>query len=580
MRRSNAATVLAALWSADRRRTLAFLACIVLGAILPVTMMLTTGAIVHSLSTGSTEAGLWAVGGFVAAALANAAVKYGGTAAEARLSAGYIEHAEDTLSRAVLGPATIGHLEDPVVAGRIGAAAEAARENIYYWSLPALRRVLTLYLSGIGSGVVLFAFSWWAPLVLFAAYGVLIWLYSRWEHADTAGVVEATVQQRRRAEYYRELLADPAAAKEVRIFALAPWLDKRFGETWLRAMSAVWRTRRVAGRPVSLGVLTLIATHVLVLAVLAHRAVDGTVSVGALTVFVQAIVGMDALARASYDGRGVARAAAELRNLQHLRAELASSDPTPEAQTDGPAEVRLDNVRFRYPGGDHDVLGGISLSIPRGQSIGIVGANGAGKSTVVKLLAGLYRPDPGAVLIDGNPADPGAGRVSAIFQSFARYELSLRDNVTLGRPDVTESTVDRALSQAGAADLGVSLDTTLAAAYPGGQDLSGGQWQRVALARALAAVDRGAGLLILDEPTASLDIRAEVELFDRFLEVTRGVTTVLVSHRLSSVRHADRIVVVDAGRIVEDGTHHELIRSGGRYAALFSLQASRFQTHA
>ncbi len=580
MRRSNAATVLAALWSADRRRTLTFLACIVLGALLPVAMMLATGAIVHSLSTGSTGSGLWAVAGFVAAAVANAAAKYGGSAAEARLSGLYIEYAEDTLSRAVLAPQTIGHLENPEIVGRIGAAAEAARENIYYWSLPALRRVLTLYLSGITSGLLLFGFTWWAAPMLFAAYGVLIWLYSRWDHADIAGVVEATVHRRRRAEYYRELLAEPAAAKEVRIFALAPWLDARFGETWLRAMWTVWRTRRAAGRPVSLGVLALIAAHVLVLAVLAHRAVLGTVSAAALTVFVQAIVGMDALARASYDGRGVARAAAELRNLHDLRRELANSEPTTSAVAIGPAEVRLDNVRFRYPGADHYVLDGLSLSIPCGQSIGIVGANGAGKSTMVKLLAGLYRPDAGAVLVDGRAADPSAGRVSAIFQSFARYELPLRENITLCRPDVDESIVDHALSLAGAADLGVSLDTTLASAYPGGRDLSGGQWQRVALARALAAVDQGAGLLILDEPTASLDIRAEVELFDRFLEVTRGVTTVLVSHRLSSVRHADRIVVLDAGRIVEDGTHEELIRSGGQYATLFSLQASRFQTHA
>jgi ATP-binding cassette subfamily B protein len=581
MRRGSVATVLGALWSADRRRTTWFVACIVAGAVLPALMMVATGGIVHSLAIGSTRGGLWAVAGFAAAALCAAGVSYVRAVAEAGLSEQYLEYVESALSTALLAPPTIDHLEDPQVAGQIAAAAEASRENIYYWSLRSLGQVLMLYLSGIASGLLLFGFTWWAPLILFAAYAFLIWLYARWDSADTAAVVAATTHQRRNAEYYRELLAEPAAAKEVRIFGLAPWLDGRFGQLWTDAMSAVWRNRRRAGAPVSWGVIALIAANSIVLGLLAQRAVSGAVSVAAVTVFVQAVAGMDSLARASYDGRGVARAAAGLRNLRDLRREIGDGPAEENESTagSGPAEVRIKDLRFHYPGRSEPVLDGLTLVIPAGQSIAIVGLNGAGKSTLIKLLAGLYRPTSGSVLVDGSPPTQGIGRVAAIFQSFAHYDLSLQDNVSLARPDVGEQAVRRALARAGAGALDLSLDTPLSAAYPGGTDLSGGQWQRVALARALAAVERGAGLLILDEPTASLDVRAEVELFDRFLEMTQGLTTVLVSHRLSSVRHADRIVVLDQGRVTEDGTHAQLIAADGLYARLFTLQASRFETH-
>jgi ATP-binding cassette subfamily B protein len=193
----------------------------------------------------------------------------------------------------------------------------------------------------------------------------------------------------------------------------------------------------------------------------------------------------------------------------------------------------------------------------------------------------------GSVLVDRG--DPGADdglrrRVAVIFQEFVKYHLSLRDNVALALLDAPDGRhVDGVAARALHDAVGDpvlrrvgSWDRVLSAEYDGGTDLSGGQWQRVALARALAAVDAGAGVLVLDEPTAALDVRAEAELFDNFLAVTRGMTTILVSHRLSSVRHADRIVVLDDGRIVEDGTHEELVAHGGRYARMFALQAERF----
>ena len=207
-----------------------------------------------------------------------------------------------------------------------------------------------------------------------------------------------------------------------------------------------------------------------------------------------------------------------------------------------------------------------------------MGQNGAGKTTLAKLLCRLYDPDEGAIEVDGIDLrdldlESWRSRITAVFQDFVRFELPLRDNVApAGAPD---EAILAALAEAGASDL-ADLDTILAKGYAGGTDLSGGQWQRVALARALCAVEEGAGLVLLDEPTAQLDVRGEAEIFDRILAATRDCTTILVSHRFSTVRHADRICVLEHGRVIELGTHDELMAAEGRYRTMFDLQAQRF----
>jgi ABC-type multidrug transport system fused ATPase/permease subunit len=240
-------------------------------------------------------------------------------------------------------------------------------------------------------------------------------------------------------------------------------------------------------------------------------------------------------------------------------------------------DIRFRDVTFAYPGGA-PILDHFDLTITAGTSLAIVGQNGAGKTTLAKLLCRLYDPQSGAIEIDGvdlRDFDLASWRqrLTAVFQDFIRFELPLRDNVAPG--GAPDPVITSALEAAGASTL-AALDTVVARGYDGGIDLSGGQWQRVALARALAAVSLGATLVLLDEPTAQLDVRGEAEIFDRVLAAARHRTTILISHRFSTVRHADRICVLEHGRVVELGTHDELMALGGRYRTMFDLQAQRF----
>jgi ATP-binding cassette subfamily B protein len=324
----------------------------------------------------------------------------------------------------------------------------------------------------------------------------------------------------------------------------------------------------------------------------ARAAARGEMSLGELAYVLQGVMLIGALGTyiegADHETEHGLRSFTGLERLER-RVAVEESDVSGTADAAGVprSQIRFDDVTFGYGDGSRPVLRGLDLTIEAGQSLAIVGLNGAGKTTLVKLLARLYEPQAGRITVDGHdlrefPIRAWRRRVAAIFQDFVHYDLPVRENVGFGAVELLhdDARIRSALERAGALDLvdelPQGLDTTLSREYADGAELSGGQWQRIAIARALMAVEGGANVLVLDEPTANLDVRAEAAFFDRFLELTKGLTTVLISHRFSTVRRAERIVVLEGGRVVEDGTHAQLVAANGRYAELFHLQAARF----
>ena len=488
----------------------------------------------------------------------------------------------DRLTEACVRPPGMGHLEDPKLTSDLTVARDfdlGMTGPPLAISMDFIANGIVEMIGGFASAAILARYAWWAPILLAGGWMATHWLLREsgvWHDRNTEEVRAA----QRDADYAYRLAVDPPASKELRLFGLAGWTIERFIARRTRLHELQYAATRLRERPVIWSLLIVVATNVVVFWMLANAAAAGRITLGEAVVYVQSAVGVSMIAFGGFswalDG-SAAPVAAVLRLEAAMRpaGELRSGDRRADAM---PArEIRLRDVTFAYPGGA-PVLQGFELTIPAGSSLAIVGQNGAGKTTLAKLLCRLYDPQSGAIEVDGvdlREFDLASwrSRVAAVFQDFVRLELPLRDNVApAGAPD---DEVRGALESAGAANL-AGLDTVLARGYTGGTDLSGGQWQRIALARALAAVKLGAGVVLLDEPTAQLDVRGEAEIFDRLLAATRHCTTILISHRFSTVRHADRICVLEHGRVIELGTHDELMALGGRYRTMFDLQAQRF----
>jgi ATP-binding cassette, subfamily B, bacterial len=484
---------------------------------------------------------------------------------------------------------------EQVEAPEVAAAATQATQirSATFGTDDAVRALANLgagRLQGLLAAVVLGFFRWWAPLILLVTF--LPWdAYFRAEHRKVArSWVEQTPHQAR-AVYFRDLATSAAAGKELRLFGLAGFVLDRFRQHFLAGMAPLWRERRTDIRRFLPQVLVVIVGYVVVSGDLGWTFATGREGVGTLSLFLLAAGQIWRLVPSFNDLSRLAIGAAPILSVRRAAAvapPARSGSPASVGQPRGArpvSEIRFEDVSFSYPCGA-PVLHGLDLTIPIGQSLAVVGENGAGKTTLIKLLCGLYQPTAGRIMVDGIDLAGQDGmawrrHLAAVFQDFVQYPLTLRENVSFGAGgDLSEPSVHAALRDSGAADLPArwpsGLDTVLGREHSGGAELSGGQWQKVAVARALAGVHGGASVLILDEPTANLDVRAEAALFDRMLELTAGLTTILVSHRFGNVRRAGRIVVLESGRITEDGSHEELIAAGGRYAEMFGLQAARF----
>lgn len=493
------------------------------------------------------------------------------------------------LVRAVNAPSGIGHLEDPEVLDRLArAGGELSSDR------PADAPMTTLSmvgdrLSGLLACLVIGTFHWWLAAVL-----IVVWLGVRRPLRQL--VLSRVLMFRRststlRRSWYLFALAGKAPhAKEVRTFGLADWLIDGYRGAYAEAMAEPWAQQRALTRRALLLCLPVLGAYVLVAGSLGWAAYHGTADLRTLAVMLPmlpATISVGSISLNDYKIEGMLSALPDLDSLtDELREQtrLTGTDAKPPS-----GAIRFERVSFRYPEGDHDVLDDLDLELAEGHSLALVGVNGAGKTTLVSLLARMRDPTGGRITVGGVPltdlpADVWQRRVAVVYQDYTRLPLTARENITMNLtadPD-DPAAIAEAVRRSGSTEvidgLPNGLDTVLSPQYSGGQDLSGGQWQRLALARALYAVEQGATVLVLDEPTAQLDVRAEAAFYDRFLKITAGVTGIVISHRFSTVRRADRIAVLDGGRITELGTHDELLATGGTYATMFNQQAARFRT--
>jgi ATP-binding cassette subfamily B protein len=437
------------------------------------------------------------------------------------------------------------------------------------WAVPRL----------VSWAVVLLVFDW--KLLLLALVpmipGLWGWFFSGTIYWD---IYREQTRERRLATWYADLLTDRTAAREIRLFGLAETFIKRWDELY-------WTTRReIRGRALRIALkqrgLSFLSMGTLMFGFAWYvGASDREIGAGTAVVIVASFMWLfSGLMGLGQPIQALGQASGLATDLRGFLALPEEADDRHGTLTGSPTagEIRLERVTFTYPGAARPVIDDVSLTIRPGETIALVGENGAGKTTLVKLMLGLYAPDHGRVLLDGvdiATLDPGQlrQRLSGVFQDFVRYPLSAEENVTLGAiADLGR--VHKALELAGIHETISRLpdgpDTVLSPDL-GGVDLSGGQWQRVAIARAGL---RDASVLCLDEPTSALDPLAEVAIYRRFAELSRGRTTLLVSHRLGMARLADRIVVLEHGRVIEQGTHDSLVtKRGAEYGRMWSAQA-------
>ena len=476
--------------------------------------------------------------------------------------------------------------EDPVFYDRLERARVQATDRLAM--IQQMGRLIQQSVTALAFSALLI---WYSPLLLFLLVAGVIPAFLGESHFAFLTYAKNFGQtpMRRQMDYLRQVGGSKEAAKELKLFNLSRYLTDRFtglSQTIYEQNVALNRRRLFWGGLLAiLGQLGYYSAYVLSI----YRTIEGRYTVGDLTVITTAIMqAMANIQQAFSTASGVADQALFLTDL------LAFFEMKPHVQSKvnglpAPRPIRrgfeFRNVSFLYPGTERRVLSNFNVTLSPGERVALIGENGQGKTTIVKLITRLYDPSEGEILLDGvdlreYDLESLHAEIGVIFQDFMRYEMTARENIAVGRIEMDhaqeelEYAAEKSLADGVIAKLPRRYDQMLGRRFETGVDLSGGEWQKLALARAYL---RDAQLLILDEPTASLDARSELEVFERFAELTSDKMALLISHRFSTVRMADRIVVLEAGRLVEEGNHAQLMALGGRYAAMFEMQAASYR---
>jgi ATP-binding cassette, subfamily B, bacterial len=619
------------LWASSKPLSAAVLAWAAASALISPLVVAALGLVVGAIP-GAIEDGMSSLAGDrLILALVVAGLLYGtslildpvgnalGTAARQRITG----QLQARLLRAVTAPASTGHLEDQDTLNRL-AAAEGSLTGYFPGDAPITWiGAVAGRLSGVLGCAVIAAYFWWLGLLLLVMWLVVRQVILRSVLRQAVDMRGQTIEMRR-AWYFTGVGSKARDAKEVRVFGLANFLAGRYARHFTETIRAGHAGLR--GLHVRAGTCfaIVVAGNALAIATIADAARTHEIGLRSMAIALPMLAITMSAGTVSLTDMTLAWTLAGLPDADRLEADLqppseldGSADPG-----DGPSTgVRFEGVRFRYPAagpagtaspdkvaagtasagtasagtasagtvsaGTGDVLAGVDLELAAGTSTALVGVNGAGKSTLVSLLARLRDPDAGRITVDGTDIrelDPIRWQrtIALMPQDPVRYPLSAYDNVAFGALEHADDRagVEKAAELSGFAavvdELPDGWQTVLARELPGGAELSGGQWQRLALARALFATRHGARILVLDEPTAALDVRAEARFFQHFHEITHGLTTLVISHRFATVRRAARIYVLDGGVITEGGNHDELVALDGSYAQMYQVQAARF----
>ncbi len=565
---------------------------LVLGAVLtvtPVAQVLLAKFVVDSLADQAATAAFTFAVLYILTLLVPAGVAPIQSALTSWLEARAVAEVDYSLIDNSVRLVDLDHIEQPAYQDEVQLLQENAYfpPRLFHHMQGWLGRLLSL----VGMLVLLIGLHPLIPLALGVSGGLSL-MARRRHNIDVWAVMRSRTRAMREMAYCTQVTTQSDAAKEVRIFGLGDFFLGRFRRRSALVLADVTRLRLVHLRKSAL----LSSLSALALAggfwYVASQAGAGRLTLGDVALYVNAVIQVHGLSEwlvhgSSYFHETYLRLRALFRFADEARPaiELARSGegrPAPDAAR---YDIELRDLSFTYPNSDAPVLSRVTARMPAGTVTAIVGANGAGKSTLVKLLTRMYDPNEGRIILNGIPLaeyDLESLRrgIAVVYQDFAQFALTFGENIAVGAavPGQMSSRIEEAASWAGAeaiaAGLPAGYDTQLTRRFEGGVELSGGEWQKVGLARGFV---RDAGLVILDEPTAALDAEAEYELFQRFREIAVGRTALLISHRFSTVRMADQILVLDDGRIIEAGGHDELVEMGGRYAALYEMQAGRYR---